>query len=159
MVVRTMKMSPRRKKILIFLVCFVVILLAFGLYYYNAIHRLRFQLTDVGLGTVGLTSAEIKLTIEVQNPNVLPIYVPSIDFDVYVNNQHLANGYTGAFTVGGSSRQSVTVSVTFAYTDIAMTIVNLITGGGTVTVKAEGSANFFLFGVPFSTTLYDAKFT
>jgi len=155
----TMKWSTRRKRIFVLLICLIIIVAAFGLYYYNAIHRLRFQLVDVGLGTVGLTSAEIKLTIEVQNPNVLPIHIPSIDFDVYVNNQRLANGYTGAFTVGGSSRQSVIVSVTFAYTDIAMTIVNLITGGGTVTVKAEGSANFFLFGVPFSTTLYDAKFT
>ena len=154
-----MKLSPRRKKIFIFLICFIVLVAAFGLYYYNAIHRLRFQLVDIGLGTVGLTSAEIKLTIEVQNPNILPIYIPSIDFDVYVNNQRLANGYTGAFTVGGSGRQSVIVSVTFAYIDIGMTIVNLITGGGTVTVKADGAANFFLFGVPFSTTLYDAKFT
>jgi len=154
-----MKWSPRRKKIFIFLVCLTIIVAALGLYYYNAIHRLRYQLVDLGLGTVGLTSAEIKLTIEVQNPNVLPIYIPSIDFDVYVNNQRLANGYTGAFTVGGSSRQSVVVSVTFAYLDIGMTIAGLITGGGTVTVRAEGSANFFLFGVPFSTTLYDATFT
>jgi LEA14-like dessication related protein len=140
-------------------VCVVVVIASLGLYYYNAIHRLRFQLVDVSLGTVGLTSAEMKLKIEVQNPNALPIYIPSIDFDIYVNDQHLANGYSGAFSVGGSSRQSITVSLTFAYLDVATTIVNLIINHATVTVRVDGSANFFLVNIPFSTTLFNAKFT
>lgn len=149
----------QRKKIIILLLCFAVIIASIGLYYYNAIHRLRIRLVDVGLGTVGVTSAEIKLKIEVQNPNALPVYIPSLDFDVYVNDQHLANGYLGAFTVGGGGRHQKWVSLTFSYIDVATTLVNLIINHETVTVRVDGSANFFLVSIPFTTTLLNVEFT
>jgi LEA14-like dessication related protein len=152
-------MSPRRKKILIILLSFLLIGTTLGVYYYYAYHRLGFQLVGVGLGSVTYTSVEITFTLEVSNPNVLPVYIPSGDFDVYVNGQHLAGGDFGSFMVGGGSRQRITIPVTVTIIDIATTVYGLITGGGTVTVRLEGSANLVLFSIPFSTTLYDAKFT
>lgn len=135
-----------------------MIFVSTGAYYYNAIHRLRFQLVDVGLGTVGLTSAEIKVKVEIQNPNALPIYIPSLDFEIYVNDNHLGYGYSGGFTVGGSSSHVITVSLTFPYLDVATTIVNLILNHATVTVRADGSASFFIVNAPFSTTPIDVTF-
>jgi LEA14-like dessication related protein len=113
----------------------------------------------VGLGSVTYTSAEIRLIIEVQNPNVLLIYVPSGDFDVYINDQHLCNGNFGFFTAGGSGRARITVPVTFYVTDVPMLVYGLITGSGTVTVRLDGAAHLILLDLPFSTTLYNAKFT
>jgi LEA14-like dessication related protein len=153
-------MSPRQKKILIVLLSFLLVGTALGVYYYYAYHRLGFQLVGVGLGNVvPYASVEIRLTLEVSNPNVLPVYVPSGSFDVYVNDQHLAGGDFGSFTVGGSGRQRITIPVTVTIIDIVTTVYGLITGGGTVTVRLEGSADLVLFRIPFSTTLYDAKFT
>lgn len=151
-------MAPRRKKIAVFLVCVAVILASLGLYYYNAIHRLRLQLNDVGLGSVGITSAEIILKIQVQNPNALPVYVPALNFDVYVNDQHLGYGYTGGFTVGGSSSQIISVSLTFPFIDVATTIANLIINHSSVAVRADGAVSFFVVSIPFSTTLYEVEF-
>jgi len=152
-------MSRRRKILLVVLLSALVILISLAVYYNSAYRRLKFNLVGVGLGSVTYTSAEIRLTIEVQNPNALPVYVPSGDFEVYINDQHFCSGKFGSFSVGGSSRTRITVPVTFYLTDVPMVLYGLITGGGTVTVRVDGVIHIILFDVPFSTTLYNAKFT
>jgi len=152
-------MRRRRKILLIILLSALVILTSLAIYYNSAYRRLKLNLVGVGLGSVTYTSAEIMLTIEVQNPNALPVYVPSGDFEVYINDQHFCSGKFGSFSVSGSSRTRITVPVTFYLSDVPMVLYGLITGGGTVTVKLEGVAHVILFDVPFSTTLYNAKFT
>lgn len=154
-----MVMISRRKKImLVVLLSVIIILVALVIYYNNAYRRLKLNLVGVGLGGVTYTSAEIRLTFEVQNPNVLPVYVPSGDFDVYINDQYFCFGNFGSFTIGGNSRTRITVPVTFYITDVPMVLYGLITGGGTVTVRLDGGLHIILFDVPFSTTLYNAKF-
>jgi LEA14-like dessication related protein len=120
---------------------------------------LKINLVGVGLGSVTYTSAEIRLIIEVQNPNALPVYVPSGNFEVYINDQHFCDGNFGSFTGGGNSHTRITVPITFYLTDVPMVLYGLITGGGTVTVRLDGVVHVILFDVPFSTTLYNAKFT
>jgi LEA14-like dessication related protein len=144
--------NPRRRKITVVLLSFLLIGIALGVYYYSAYHRLGFRLVGVGLGNVvPYLSVEFRLILEIRNPNVLPVYVPNGDFDVYINGQHLAIGDFGSLTVGGSSRGRVTVPVTITIVDVATTIYGLITGGGTVNFKLEGAANLLLFSIPFST--------
>ncbi|MCD6242654.1 LEA type 2 family protein [Candidatus Bathyarchaeota archaeon] len=152
-------MTRRKKIALVILLSILIILISLGIYYNNAYRRLKLNLVGVGLGSVTYTSAEIRLIIEVQNPNVLPIYVPSGDFDVYINNQHFCDGNFGSFTVAGNGRTRITVPVTFYITDVPAVLYGLITGGGTVTVTLEGVVHVILSDVPFSTTLYNAKFT
>jgi LEA14-like dessication related protein len=152
-------MRRRRKILLIILLSALVILTSLAIYYNSAYRRLKLNLVGVGLGSVTYTSAEIRLTIEVQNPNALPIYVPSGDFEVYINDQHFCSGNFGSLTVSGSSRARITVPVTFYLTDVPMVLYGLITGGGTVTVRLDGVVHVILFDIPFSTTLYNAKFT
>ena len=76
-----------------------------------------------------------------------------------MNNQQLGYGSLGSFTVGGNSNQRVPVTVSFSYIDVGTTIVNLITEGGTVDVRLDGSLSTFIVSVSFSTTLYNVKFT
>jgi LEA14-like dessication related protein len=144
---------------LVVLLSILIVLVSLAIYYNNAYRRLKLSLVGVGLGSVTYTSAEIRLTIEVQNPNVLPVYVPSGDFEVYINDQHFCNGKFGSFTVGGNGRTRITVPVTFYLTDVPMVLYGLITGGGTVTVRLDGVIHVILLDIPFSTTLYNAKFT
>lgn len=152
-------MRPKRKIVLVVLLSIIIVMVSLAIYYNNAYRRLKLSLVGVGLGSVTYTSAEIRLTIDVQNPNVLPLYVPSGDFDVYINNQHFCTGNFGSFTVGGNGRVRITVPITFYLTDVPMVLYGLITGGGTVTVRLDGVAHAILFDIPFSTTLYNAKFT
>jgi LEA14-like dessication related protein len=89
----------------------------------------------------------------------LSVYVPSGDFDITINDQRLGSGHFGSVTIGGNGRGSVEVRITFLLTDVPMVVIGLITGGGNVTIKVEGSANMLLFGIPFSSTLYNVKLT
>lgn len=141
------------------IVCILALIFFGGLFYVVGIRQLQANLVDVGLIDAGLTSARIEAVIEVRNPSLLPISISSGNFAIYVNSQRLGYGSIGSFTVGGNGQQLVTVPVSFSYVDIGMTIANLITSGGTVTVKLDGSLNSLFISVPFSTTLYDAKFS
>jgi len=129
-----------------------------GLYYYSAIHQLKANIVDIGLMDAGIISAHVEVVVEMQNPSLVPIYITSGDFTVYVNNQRLGYGSLGSFTVGGNGKQLVPVTVSFSYVDVGMAIANLITGGGTVDVRLDGSFSTFIVSVQFSTVLYNARF-
>jgi LEA14-like dessication related protein len=151
--------KPRLRRKLLIASSLIILAIGAGLtvYYYDAYHKLGFGLAGVGIGDIGYTSAELRLTLEIQNPDFLPIYIPNGDFEIYLNNQHLCSGHFGSIMIGGNSKGRVLVPVTFYATDIPFLAYGLITGGGTVTIRIEGSAHVLLFDLPFSTTLYDAK--
>ena len=151
--------KPRLRRKLLIASFLIVLAVGSGLavYYYDAYHKLGFGLAGVGIGDIGYTSAELRLTLEIQNPGFLPIYIPSGDFEIYLNDQHLCSGHFASILVGGNSKGRVLVPVTFYATDIPFLAYGLITGGGTVTIRLEGSAHALLLDLPFSTTLYDAK--
>ena len=130
-----------------------------GIYYYDAYHKLTFQLKSVSLGSVSLTSVQTNFGIIIGNPGPLPIYIPNGDFSIYVNDQYLGKGSFGSLTIGGNSQSQITVPVTFNATSVPSVLFGLITGGGTVAVTIRGSANLVLFSVPFNATLYNASFT
>jgi LEA14-like dessication related protein len=130
-----------------------------GIYYYDAYHKLTFQLKSISLGSVSLSSVQTNFGIAIGNPSQLPIYIPSANFDIYVNDQYLGKGSFGALTIGGNSQSQISVPVTFSTADVSSVLIGLITGGGSVTVTIQGSANLVLLSIPFNTTLYDASFT
>jgi LEA14-like dessication related protein len=136
----------------------VIVIAGFAVYYYDAYHKLTFELKNVGLGTVSLTSVQANFDIAIGNPNALPVYVPDGSFQIYVNNQSLGTGNFGSQTIAGNSQNIITVPVTFYATDVPSVLFGLISGGGTVTVTIQGQANMVLFSVPFNTTLYNASF-
>jgi LEA14-like dessication related protein len=140
---------------------FLIVLVAIaglGIYYYDAYHKLSFQLKNVSLSSVSLTAVQTNFAIAITNPNALPIYIPSGDFEIYINNQHLGKGSFGSVTIGGNSQSQLTVPVTFTTNDALSVLSGLITGGGSVTVTIQGSANLGFFSVPFNATLYNATF-
>lgn len=150
-----------RKRIIALAVVVVVIVVAAGfvVYYYNAYHKLNFTLNGASLGSVSLTSVQTYFTLGIHNPNLLPVYIPSGSYQVYVNNQYFGRGTFGSLTVGGNSQDQITVPLIVSALSVGSTIYGLITGGGSVTITLQGSANLFLFTVPFKTTVYNAKFT
>ncbi len=146
-------------KLIAVVVVIIVLIALVGLavYYYNAYHNLTFQLNDVTLGSVSSSALTLNFVIGVNNTNLLPVYIPSGSFEIYINNQHLGKGTFNSVTVGGNSQGQVNAPATFNATDIPSVIMGLITGGGSVTVTIQGSADLWLFSVPFNSTLYNAK--
>jgi LEA14-like dessication related protein len=136
----------------------LVAIAGLGIYYYDAYHKLTFELKSISLGSISLTSVQTNFGITIGNPNALPIYIPNGNFDIYVNDQYLGKGSFGSITISGNSQSQITVPVTFNTTDVPSVVFGLITGGGTVTVTIQGSANLVLFSVPFNATLYNASF-
>ncbi len=137
----------------------VVVIAGLAIYYYDAYHKLTFELKNVGLGTVSLTSVQATFDIAIGNPNALPVYIPDGSFQIYVNDQYLGTGSFGSLTVAGNSQSIITVPVTFYVSDVPSVLFGLITGGGAVTVTIQGQANAVLFSVPFNATLYNASFS
>ena len=148
-----------RKIIALAIILIVIVAIAgLAIYYYDAYHKLTFQLSGVSVGNVSLTTLTANFVITIGNPNQLPIVIPIGDFQIYINNQHLGKGTFGSQTIAGNSQSQITVPVTFSAANIPSALYGVITGGGTVTVTIQGSANLVLFNVPFNATLYNANF-
>ncbi len=136
----------------------LVVIAGIGIYYFNAYHKLTFQLKSVSLGSINVTSVQANFGLAIGNPGPLPIYVPNGNFNVYINDVNVGTGSFGSLTIGSNSQSLISVPVTFNPTSVPSVIYGLITGGGTVTVTIVGSADLVLFSVPFNTTLYNASF-
>jgi LEA14-like dessication related protein len=139
----------------------VIVVLVFaglGVYYYDAYHKLDFQLEGAHLASASLTSIQTNFDIAVRNPGPLPIYIPNGDFDTYLNDAYIGKGSFGSITVSGNSQSRITVPVTVNTSDVPQAIFAIITGGGNVAVRIQGSANLVIFRVPFNATLYNAHF-
>jgi LEA14-like dessication related protein len=138
---------------------FLIILLSLaglGVYYYDAYHKLSFELVDLSLKSLGPTSAVANCTMRISNPGLLPIYISSGDASVHVNNVYLGKGHFGSTTISGGVSGNLVVPIGFNFTDIIGGIGSIITTGGKATIALNGSAHLILLDVPFSTILYNA---
>jgi LEA14-like dessication related protein len=97
------KNMASRKIIALVAVLIVVIAVAsIGVYYYDAYHKLTFQLSSVNVTSLSLSSLQMNLVIEISNPSLLPIYIPSGSFEIYINGQHFGKGTFVSTTIGGN---------------------------------------------------------
>jgi LEA14-like dessication related protein len=151
-------MVARKIVAAVVIIIVLVVIAGIGIYYYDAYHKLTFQLKSVSLGSINVTSVQTNFGLAIGNPGPLPIYVPNGNFNVYINDVNVGTGSFGSLTIGGNSQSLITVPVAFNPTSVPSVIYGLITGGGTITVTIVGSANLVLFSVPFNTTLYNASF-
>jgi len=148
------------KKIVASVIILIVVVLVagFAIYYYDAYHKLTFQLKSISLGNVSIASVQTNFGIAISNPGPLPIYVPNGNFNVYINDVAVGKGTFSSLTIGGNSQSLITVPVDLNPTILPSAVIGLITGGGSVTVSIVGSANLVLFNVPFNSTLYNVSF-
>ncbi|MGE5556650.1 MAG: LEA type 2 family protein [Methanocella sp.] len=143
--------------VLIIIVVFALVSLA--IYYYYAYNNLTFNLNQVRLGEVSSNSLTLNVQIAINNTYLLPVYIPSGSFTLYLNDQRLGTGTFNSITVGGNNQGIVTVPVTINAADVPSAAFGVPTGGGTVTLTVQGSANLVVFSVPFNATLYNAQLT
>jgi LEA14-like dessication related protein len=144
---------------LVVILIVIVALVGLAIYYYYAYNNLTFGLNTVKLGPVSTSSITLNVQIAVNNTYLLPVYIPSGSFTLYLNGQRLGTGTFNSITVGGNNIGVVTAPVTVNAGDVPAVAFGVLTGGGAVTLTVDGSANLFLFSVPFNSTVYNAQLT
>lgn len=144
---------------LVLIIIVVFALVGLAIYYYYAYNNLTFNLNQVRLGEVSSNSLTLNVQIAINNTYLLPVYIPSGSFTLYLNDQRLGTGTFNSITVGGNNQGIVTVPVTINAADVPSAAFGVLTGGGTVTLTVQGSANLVVFSVPFNATLYNAQLT
>jgi LEA14-like dessication related protein len=138
------------------IVIVLITIVSLGFYYYDAYHKLTFQLSNVTITNLNPSSLQMNFGIEIRNPNALPIYIPNGNFEIYINNQHLGKGTFGTVTIGGNSQKQISVPSVFSTSEVPLVLYELFIGGGNITVTIQGSASLVLFSVPFNSTVYSA---
>jgi LEA14-like dessication related protein len=144
----------RHRGIAIF-VLVLFLLTGLTVYYYDAYHRLSFELVGLSLGSLGSASGVATCTVKIGNPSLLPVYVPSGDASVHVNGLYLGRGHFGSLTISGGATGILAVPIGFNFSDVLGVVSSVVATGGKATVALDGSAHLILFDVPFSTILYN----
>ncbi len=141
-------------------IALIIVLAAFvgvGVYYYNAYHNLQFEITDVNIEDLTLQSTTLNFGLTINNTNMLPIYIPSGNFQIYVNGEYLGAGTFNSLSIPGNGLGEIHTPIKFNAADIPAAVYGLIMGAGNLTLTAEGTINLWIVDVPFNATLYDTK--
>jgi len=142
----------KKKKIAVVFILLVISLIVFSHYYYDAVKNLRFRVVGASLRDVSLTGARIEFEVEASNPSVMPVYLTSTSFTIFINNQSLGYGTTEAIIINSRGSKVTTANIEFSYADMALTIIDVMRKGGLVTVTIKGQAHLFIIDIPFTNT-------
>lgn len=90
----------------------------------------EFRLAGTSIKEIALTYLRLAINIDVTNPNRIDVVLDRMRFDLYVNDEHVANGVSNLKTripSGGSVKISPVVTLDYAQvgTAIISTIKNL----------------------------------
>jgi len=76
----------------------------------------EFRLADVGIRSMGLTSAELNIVLEIYNPNDITATLDRADFSVYGNDNYLGDGeITKKINIPPHSKKRISVPFTLDY--------------------------------------------
>jgi len=108
------------------------------------------NLLDALLSVVN--SMDLSAQLKINNPSFIPLYVPPIDYDIYMNDIYMGNRHIDAFTLPPQS--SITKKVVQKVylnqlEDLALSIVNK---NGHLDVKIKGYTHVAFLNIPFETT-------
>ncbi len=128
----------------------LILLIAGGYYYYTSLLRLKFDLSGARVASVGLTGAVIIFELRISNPNPIPVFLPSAEFDIFVNGEYLGRGTTTSLTIAPNSDRVLEVPISFSYAGLLQSVVELIKGKGTVDIQISGQIRIVIVNIPFS---------
>ncbi len=137
----------------------LVILAIIGFYGYSyftyevakreALKSCEFRLADVRLKSIGLTSAELIIVLEIYNPNSIIVTLDRADFYLYGNDNYLGYGeITRRIDIPPYSFKSVNIPFTLEYSGAGGVIWSAIQRGSKIEWKITGTA---YIDTPFGT--------
>jgi len=124
------------------------------------LHEPEVSLEDVQLGSLSVSSLELKVAIRVKNRNPLGVTVQEVPFKVLCRDcatvRQIATGNTGRVTIPANDSTLITVSVR-SDNAILLAALAALAAQGTVQVTIKGAAVIdavlFHWSVPFEKTL------
>lgn len=98
---------------------------------------------------VGLT---VTIALRIRNPSPIPIYVPDVDFDIFLGGKYLTTGHlSGGQTLNPGSSTVVSIPFYFKWTELASALITILQEyirTGRVTVKVTGTAQVRVNAIP-----------
>ena len=121
-------------------VVFIIIVGLIGYSYFSyevakreALKNCEFRLADVRIKSVGLTSAELNIILEIYNPNDITVTLDRADFSVYGNDNYLGDGeITKKINIPPYNKKRVSVPFTLDYFGAARVIWSALREGKVV---------------------------
>jgi len=102
-------------------------------------------------------AVNVNLEFGVKNNGLLPVYIPDLNYELYVNDKHFGNGYsTFDATIFPGEYREFPAFQKFKKSGLTESIPSIISRGGNMDITVKGTAYFQIFGlsipVPFEST-------
>lgn len=102
-------------------------------------------------------SVNVNLEFGVKNNGLLPVYIPNLNYELYVNDRYFGNGHsTFDATIFPGEYREFPAFQKFKKSGLTESIPSIISSGGNMDITVEGTAYFQIFGlsipVPFEST-------
>jgi len=118
-------------------VLFIILLVIFsGFYLYSeyskraALQNCEIHLYDVRVRGIGLRSMDLDVVFEIYNPNSITATLDRMDYEIYVNDKHLASGtIRDRIDIYPYSSKNVETSIQVGYLDVGKAIWSAIQRG------------------------------
>ncbi|MBD3286358.1 hypothetical protein GF359_07375 [candidate division WOR-3 bacterium] len=89
-----------------------------------------------------LTRVDLDMGIEVENPNEIDVIIDKMDVDLLINSEKVADGTpTFADTIPSGVTDTLTITMSLSYLDVATSIIDAIEDGSAV-YKLDGRIFF-----------------
>ena len=116
---------------------FIILLVIFsGFYLYTeyskrtALQNCEIDLYDVRVRSIGLRGMDLDVVFEIYNPNSITATLDSMDYEIYVNDKHLASGtIRDRIDIYSYSSKNVETSIQVGYLDVGKAIWSAIQRG------------------------------
>lgn len=111
------------------------------------------SLADVRLLQPGILEQELEVDLLVRNPNNFDLPLEGMTFDLTLNGQHFAEGFTNeSVTIPRLGQARVPVTASTSFLDIVQQVMGFARGGGKLDYEINGLA--YLRGITTRTVPY-----
>ena len=91
---------------------------------------------------MGLTRADLELSLGVTNPNAFAFGLKKLNYDFSVNGQPWAKGTsTDSTAIGKKSDLSIRIPISLSFLEMGQTVVQLLSGGKALDCRLTGDLN------------------
>lgn len=100
-----------------------------------------------------IDTVNLNLTLNATNRGIVPLWLGSFEYDLYVNNYYAGNGsHAGSVFIQPGSSALIVMNQTIKVSGLANATVDAIGNSGLMVVRVDGRVHTALFDLPFSNT-------
>lgn len=104
--------------------------------------RPEISFRDASLGKVGWSGAEMKLVLDVANPNSFGIDLNALNYQIVSAGQSLGGGSVKAVSLKEGEKHQITIPVNLSFAKLGSSLVSMLTGGKDMDIDLNGTLDF-----------------